>query len=178
MKETAYTKMIMDETYPKIYEDDNIVAMLDPKPAATGHVIVVPRESHPIIELTPDEVLAKMFHVANKISTAMFEELGCTGTNLLISNGIPAGQAIPHLALNVIPRKEGDGIGLTWETKQLSEEEMSAVEMKMKEQTDEVGKEQDAPAMPVQTQEPSAPTPEKPSEPEEDNRLDRLDRIP
>jgi hypothetical protein len=41
--------------------------------------------------------------------------------------------------VHVIPRKENDGVNLQWKTKQLTEEEMSTVELKLKEQIQNVG---------------------------------------
>jgi hypothetical protein len=65
--------------------------------------------------------------------------LGAHGTNIFITNGVSAGQTIAHFAINVIPRKEGDNINLQWKPKQLSEEEMSTVELKIKENTRNIG---------------------------------------
>ena len=41
--------------------------------------------------------------------------------------------------INIIPRQENDGINLQWKPKQLTEEEMSTVELKLKEQIKNVG---------------------------------------
>ena len=41
--------------------------------------------------------------------------------------------------INVIPRKENDGINLQWKPKQLTQEEMSTVELKLKEQIENIG---------------------------------------
>ena len=49
------------------------------------------------------------------------------------------GQTVAHFTINVIPRKENDGVNLQWQAKQLSEEEMSTVELELKEQTKNIG---------------------------------------
>ena len=41
--------------------------------------------------------------------------------------------------VNVIPRFEKDGINLQWQPKQLDEEEMSTVELKLKEHVKNIG---------------------------------------
>src|SRR3989338_4382063 len=107
--------------------------VLDVNGANAGHCFVMPKNHYPIIEQVPDTEIGKMFQVSNKISTAIFESLGAQGTNVFVANGIPAGQTVAHFMINVIPRKENDGIGLQWVPKQLSEEEMSTVELKLKE---------------------------------------------
>ena len=122
-----------------MYSDDKVVALLAPAPAAGGHMMVVPREHFPIVEQVPDFVVGEMFCKANKLSVGIFEALGAQGTNLLLQNGVAAGQRHGHVALHVIPRKEGDGLNLAWPPKQLSEEEMSTLELKIKDAAKNVG---------------------------------------
>jgi len=123
----------------KIYEDDSTLAVLDVNGASPGHCFVMPKNHYPILEQVPDDELAHMFSISNKISGAIFEGLKVQGTNIFARNGIPAGQTVAHFMLNVIPRDENDGINLQWKSKQLSEEEMSTVELKLKEQIKNTG---------------------------------------
>jgi len=123
----------------KIYEDDLILAILDVNGANPGHCFVIPKNHYPIIEQVPDQELAQLFSVANKISSSIFEKLKMQGTNIFVANGIPAGQTVAHFLINVIPRKENDGINLQWKPKQLTEEEMSTVELKLKDQIQNIG---------------------------------------
>ena len=67
------------------------------------------------------------------VSIALFESVSAQGTNLLIQNGTVAGQEVPHVSVNIIPRKENDGLNLQWDVKQLDEEEMSTIELTLKE---------------------------------------------
>ena len=122
----------------KVYEDDLILAVLDVNGANPGHCFIFPKNHYPIMEQVPDAELAKLFQVSNKVSSAIFENLGAQGTNIFVSNGIPAGQTVAHFTINVIPRKENDGVNLQWAPKQLTEEEMSTVELKLKDQTKNV----------------------------------------
>ena len=123
----------------KIYEDELVMAVLDVNGSNPGHCFVMPKNHYPIIEQVPDREIGKLFQVSNRISTAIFESLGAQGTNIFVANGIPAGQTVAHFTINVIPRKENDGINLQWQPKQLIEEEMSTVELKLKEQTKNAG---------------------------------------
>lgn len=123
----------------KIYEDELVMAVLDVNGANPGHCFLMPKNHYPIIEQVPDAEIGKLFQVSNKISSAIFESLGAQGTNLFIANGIPAGQTVAHFTINIIPRKENDGINLQWQPRQLGEEEMSTVELKLKEQTKNIG---------------------------------------
>lgn len=123
----------------KIYEDELVMAIMDVNGANPGHCFVMPKNHYQIIEQVPDIEIGKLFQVSNKISSAIFESLGAQGTNIFVANGIPAGQTVAHFTINVIPRKENDGVNLQWQPKQLSEEEMSTVELKLKEHTKNVG---------------------------------------
>jgi diadenosine tetraphosphate (Ap4A) HIT family hydrolase len=82
--------------------------------------------------------MAELFAVASKASMALFEGLGVQGTSLLVQNGLAAGQRLAHIIAHVLPRQEGDGL-LEWERKQLSEEQMSTVELKLKPELRNVG---------------------------------------
>ena len=123
----------------KIYEDDTALAVLDVNGSNPGHCFVMPKNHYPIIEQVPDTELAHLFSVANRISSSLFERLKAQGTNVFVTNGIPGGQTVAHFTINVIPRKENDGINLQWKPKQLTEEEMSTVKLKLKEQIKNVG---------------------------------------
>ncbi|MBD3361217.1 HIT domain-containing protein [Candidatus Woesearchaeota archaeon] len=156
-----------------LYQDKNITAMLAPKPTAAGHVYIVPKKHVTILEQIPDKIIGEMFAKANKISMACFESLGVQGTNLLIQNGLPAGQHHNHCILHVIPRRENDGLNLAWQPKQINEEEMSTAEIKIKENTSQVGVFEKEKQKPIKIKEPEEI---KDKEKEEDYRL--KERIP
>ncbi len=130
---------ISNKTLKVLYEDEDIIAALEPKPASVAHVIVMPKQHHTILEQVPDLVISKIGRIANKISTAIFESLNIQGTNVMMQNGLPAGQKYNHFVVNIIPRIQNDKLNLEWKTKQLSEEEMATVELKIKENTKSVG---------------------------------------
>lgn len=123
----------------RIYEDDDILAILDFNGANPGHSFVIPKQHIPILEQAPSHLVGKLFNVANKVSSAIFDTLKVEGTNIFVANGVPAGQKVAHLMVNVIPRRENDGINIQWKSKQLSEEEMSTVELKIKEEVGSIG---------------------------------------
>lgn len=116
-----------------IYEDETVAALLAPKPSGLGHIIVIPKEHHTIMEHVPDDVTVKMFNVANQMSVLLFNNLQVKGTNVFLENGIAAGQQVAHVALQVLGRLPEDGLDFQWEPKELSDEEMSAIEKRIKE---------------------------------------------
>jgi histidine triad (HIT) family protein len=158
----------------KIYEDDSVMAVLDVNGSNPGHCFVMPKAHYPIIEQVPDHEIGKLFQVSNKISTAIFESLGVQGTNIFVANGIPAGQTVAHFTINVIPRKENDGINLQWQPKQMSEEEMSTVELKLKDSSKNLGSFEKE----KKTKKISAPKPVDVSEEEEEFFSRQMRRVP
>ena len=159
----------------KVYEDDLTLAVLDVNGANPGHCFVIPKNHYPIIEQVPDQELGNHFVVANKISSASFETLKAQGTNIFIRNGIPAGQQVAHFMINVIPRKENDNVNLQWKPRQLSEEEMSTVELKLREQVKGRGIEK---AQKAQAAKPEIPKPEPVTDDEDDYFMRQMRRIP
>ncbi|MFC1768354.1 HIT family protein [Nanoarchaeota archaeon] len=159
----------------KVYEDDKIIVVLDFMGALPGHCFVLPKKHYTIIEQVPDEEIALIFEIANKVSSALFETMDVQGTNVYITNGVSAGQQVPHFFCHVIPRLENDGINLQWSTKQLSEEEMSTIELKLKEQIGDVVSYSAAPKVESKQKKPKVFSSE---EGEENYMLKQLKRIP
>jgi len=144
-----------------LYEDEKLIAYLHEKPATSGHIVVAPKEHWPILESVPDDIVEHVFVVTNKLSAMTFEVLGALGTNIVVHNGIPAGQKEPHFQVHIVPRKENDGLDLQWQPKQASEEDLAAIIEKFNEKPPEP--------------QPEAP---EPDDGPEDYLLDTLTRIP
>lgn len=119
---------------PFLYEDDKVFAMLAQHPCTAGHVLVVPKTHFPIFENVPDDLVAHAIVIANKISMALFDGLHAQGSNLLICNGVPAGQESAHTMIHVIPRMPVDGLSFVWLPRQMTEEQMATVELQLKEE--------------------------------------------
>ncbi len=108
----------------KIYEDDKCLAILDINPANPGHVLLLPKEHYSIMPLVPEDLIAHLFTVSKHISQAQLRALRAQGTTIMAANGMVAGQRAPHFMIHIIPRKEGDGVGFGFQTKQLAEEDL------------------------------------------------------
>lgn len=147
----------------KIYEDGRVVAFLSPQPASIGHIVVVPKKHLPILEALGDDDVAYAFSIANKISISVFEALKIEGTNIIVHNGVAAGQEEPHFSINIVPRKSDDGLVMEWSPSQLSDEEMATIELQLKE---EMEKRQEPVEVPVEAPQEDAGTGDKPAEAE------------
>lgn len=114
-----------------IYEDDDFRAILDLGPASKGHALIIPKEHDADLYELDDRIASEILIVARKIVTRMTEVLGCDGYNLVQNNGEAAGQTVLHFHLHMIPRYQGDQVGLGWKVGELTsadkEEIMSKV---------------------------------------------------
>jgi len=108
-----------------VYEDDNLVAILPSKPAVPGHVKIMPKQHFTQLDEMSDDLVEELFFLANFASTAVFEVAKAHGTNIILN------ESDNHLAIDVIPRKENDGLNFLWKPKQMSPAEMDEVHSKI-----------------------------------------------
>ena len=94
----------------KVYDDESSLAVLDIRPAAKGHILILPKEHYAILPQVPEKEIAHLFSVAKHLSQVALQSLRSDGTTLFIANGPIAGQQAQHVMLHLIPRKEGDGL--------------------------------------------------------------------
>jgi len=113
------------KTGKKLFEDSKVAIVLSPEPASRGHTLVIPKEHKVIMEQLDDDLLGYCFSVANKVSMFLFEKLKAEGINIIVQNGVAAGQTEPHFVIHIIPRRENDGLDFQWKTKQASNLELS-----------------------------------------------------
>jgi histidine triad (HIT) family protein len=116
------------DAFKLVYEDEICFAMIHESPAVLGHTMVIPKIHATIIEELEDHIAEHLFAIANKVSSAIFDTIGAQGTNILINNGLDAGQDLPHLIVNVLPRKEGDNLNFEWEPKSAAPEELKTTQ--------------------------------------------------
>jgi histidine triad (HIT) family protein len=109
MNNCVFCKVIAREIpSTKIYEDDEVYALLDINPNAVGHTLVVPKKHFKNIFDSTEEALAQTIVQVKKIAGAIKEALDADGVNIAINNGQAAGQVVFHLHIHIIPRFNGD----------------------------------------------------------------------
>ena len=111
----------------KIYEDDTVFAILDINPANPGHALLLTKEHYSIMPQVPDEDIAHVFMVAKALSNHMLRSIDAHGTNIIVSNGIVAGQRAQHFMVHIIPRKENDGVNFTLPQKTMEQNEIESI---------------------------------------------------
>ncbi len=110
-----------------VYEDERVSVFLLSKGFTIGHLKVVPKNHFNILEQVPDELLSYVMLIANRFASILFDALGLNGTNILIQNGIGAGQTIPHFSIDVVPRRPNDGLNFKWDMEKASHESLEGM---------------------------------------------------
>jgi histidine triad (HIT) family protein len=90
-----------------VYEDDDVLAILDISQTTRGHTLVMPKKHYDSFLSCPPELVHKVYDVAQRIGQAEVGLLGAKGVNILTNVGEVAGQSVPHFHVHVIPRYTG-----------------------------------------------------------------------
>lgn len=114
-----------------LYEDEDFRVILDANPASKGHALILPKEHYADLYELDDEVAAKVMVLAKKMVTKLRDVLGCDGYNIVQNNGECAGQTVFHYHLHLIPRYEGDDVGIGWKLNELTEKDKEEILSKL-----------------------------------------------
>ena len=91
----------------RVYEDDNVLAMMDIFPQSRGHVLVVPKApSRNLLDADP-AALAPAIAAVQRVARAVKAALDPDGIVVKQFNEAPAGQSVFHLHFHVVPIYEG-----------------------------------------------------------------------
>ena len=115
-----------------LYEDEDFRVILDLGPASKGHALILPKAHAANIYEISDDMAAKAMILAKKMATKMTEASKCDGFNIVQNNGEPAGQTVFHFHMHLIPRYEGDQVGITWKPGTLTDEVKNEILEKLK----------------------------------------------
>ena len=91
--------------------EPEVIAFLDVRPLADGHVLVVPRAHVAAVEELEPAAAAALFEAVLHLAGPVREALGAAGTTIGINNGAATGQTIPHVHVHIVPRWPDDGAG-------------------------------------------------------------------
>jgi histidine triad (HIT) family protein len=101
-----------------VFEDDQVVAIMDIQPVNPGHVLVIPKKHLPFIGPEQNQIGEYMFKVGIQIAAALKNnDLKCEGVNYIMADGEAAGQEVFHAHLHVFPRFKQDGFGFRFSEK-------------------------------------------------------------
>ena len=90
----------------QIDQTENEIAFLDIMPCAEGHTLIVPKnEVERFEDIDPDDAVTLMMFL-QRVSRAVSSAFGGLDYNLILNNGVQAGQEVMHVHFHIIPRLE------------------------------------------------------------------------
>jgi len=123
MTEDCVFCKIIEEEIPshKVYEDENMVAILDANPVSKGHTLVIPKKHVETIHEAED--MNFIHDGLVKVSNAIEDSFDPEGINIAQNNGKAAGQEVFHLHFHVTTIYEGTELDITYNRDDLEEAE-------------------------------------------------------
>eukprot|EP00906_Rhabdomonas_costata_P034876 RCo049047 len=107
----------------KVFENAHALAFLNIGPISKGHTLVVPKTHYARLEEVPADILAGTSEAVAAVGKALPSVVGNPDYNVLVNNGVQAGQEVMHVHFHVIPRTAGDGLGFRWGATSLKPED-------------------------------------------------------
>ncbi len=110
-----------------IYEDELFQVILDRGPASKGHALIIPKEHYEDLYDLSEEMTAKAFVLAKKLTAKMTKALTCDGFNIVQNNKEASGQTVFHFHIHLIPRFLNDDAKVGWNVHGITDEEMQEI---------------------------------------------------
>ncbi|MFH1916757.1 MAG: HIT domain-containing protein [Nanoarchaeota archaeon] len=107
-----------------LYEDE-VIKIAHAGEASRGHILIFPKQHTTAIDEIPEALLEHLFFSGSYAAAVLFELLGAHGTNIIMSEK-------GHVAIDIIERKQDDGLNFLWKPKQVPPEEMDTVLSRIK----------------------------------------------
>lgn len=109
MTECLFCAIVLGEAdASRVYEDDLTLAFMNIRQGNRGHVLVIPKAHVETVDRLDLETAAALFQTVVKVSRAILAAFNPDGLNIWQSNGVGAGQEIPHVHIHLLPRSTGD----------------------------------------------------------------------
>ena len=90
----------------RIDETENEIAFLDIMPCAEGHTLIVPKkEIERFEDMDPEDAVTLMMFL-QRVSRTVSLAFGGVDYNVILNNGVQAGQEVMHVHFHIIPRVE------------------------------------------------------------------------
>jgi len=103
---------IVDGAIPskKVYEDENILAILDISQATVGHTLVIPKKHFDNLLDIDNETYQYVMIGAKRVAKILNDKLNPEGFNIINNCGEVAGQSVMHFHVHVLPRYKNDDL--------------------------------------------------------------------
>ena len=101
---------IIDGKIPskKIFEDNDILAILDISQTTKGHTLVMPKKHYANFLEMPNNEYSSLMAKVQVLSKQIVNKLNANGCNVLINTNEVAGQTVMHTHVHIIPRYDSN----------------------------------------------------------------------
>ena len=102
MKDCIFCKIVNGEIpSKKIYEDENVIAIMDISPKVNGHSLVIPKKHVTDLTSISDEEILNVNNVAKKLVTRFMNKLNARGVTCGVNYG--DSQEVKHYHMHILP---------------------------------------------------------------------------
>ncbi len=109
----------------KVYEDDDILAILDISQTTMGHTLVMPKKHYDDFLQMPENEFGALMEKVQQIADQIIKRMNANGCNILINTGETAGQTVRHVHVHIIPRyDENDTVSFSFTENQYDLDEI------------------------------------------------------
>ena len=92
----------------KVYEDDEVLAILDISQTTKGHTLVMPKKHYENFLQMPKDEFSNLMEKVQIVADKVVKNLKANGCNVLINTNEVAGQSVMHTHVHIIPRYDGN----------------------------------------------------------------------
>lgn len=133
MENCVFCRIVKEELpASRVFEDESTLVFMDLQSVNPGHMLVVVKPHRANIYELDDELAAAAFRTAARMARAVKTVFGCEGVTLLQANEKASAQTVFHFHIHVVPRWEGDGMGLAWPAKNPPREALEEMAAKLR----------------------------------------------
>ena len=104
-----------------LYEDGNILVLMDKYPINVGHTLVIPKIHYDNLLLMPLSEVGKLYALIPVIAKAVIRAVRADGFNVGQNNGRAANQIVPHVHVHIIPRFKEDSPNGRWPVRRVAD---------------------------------------------------------
>ncbi len=90
----------------QIYETKLFRILIDKKPIAAGHCLIVTKRHTPSFSYLNQDEVEEFAYLIKKLGLALMRAVRAEGYNVLFNEGTAAGQTVNHFHIHVIPRQQ------------------------------------------------------------------------
>ena len=133
MSECVFCRIVAGQIpATRIYEDEATVAFMDIGQVNPGHVLVALKAHAENLYALDDVQAGALLCAAARVARAVRDAFEPDGLSVYQANGKAAGQTVFHYHMHLVPRHQGDGMGLTWPVKNPPREKLEEYAAKIR----------------------------------------------